>query len=111
MSLAEVLAPVNARPPVPSAIVISAPLAPAGTQGEGRVKVEVADVEVAADEVVADAIRALSSALSDVKAEGRAKRVRADDPPHIDILSPLQAMLPLGDVFERALKCSKTSPQ
>lgn len=112
MSLLEVEGPDNARPEEASAIQTDEPEAPGPVQPAGSVTAEVeVAVEVAAEVIVAPARAAVRSALRLVRAEGRAKRVRADDPPHIEDLSPLQAMLPLGDSLERAELFSNKFPQ
>jgi hypothetical protein len=64
MSVADVLAPVKARPLVPSAMVMSAPLAPAGTQGAGRLVTAATAEEAAADaEDAAEAVRDVAEAI------------------------------------------------
>lgn len=107
--------PDKARPEEASAIQTDEPEAPGPVQPEGKLAAAVAAevAEAAADVMVlaAPATTAVRSAFKLVNAEGRAKRVKADDPPHMVVLSPLQAMLPLGEVFERAEPCSRTLPQ
>jgi hypothetical protein len=66
MSSAEVMAPVRARPVVPSAMVTRAPLEPAATHGEGRVvaRAWAAAAEAEAEAAAADALEAEAEALT-----------------------------------------------
>jgi hypothetical protein len=112
MSLPEMESPDKARPEEASAIQTDEPEAPGPVQPAG--KLATAEAAEAAAEVMvlaAPAIAAVRSAFKLVRAEGRAKRVNADDPPHMVVLSPLQAMLPLVEVFDKAAPLERTFPQ
>jgi hypothetical protein len=105
MSLAEVEAPVRARPDVPSAIQTDEPEAPGPTQPEGKpvagVSTAAAEDDVAEAEAEAEEMIVLRSALRLASAAGVAKSVKASDPPHIEVASPEHAICEV-EVFERA---------
>jgi hypothetical protein len=109
MSLAEVEAPVSARPELASAIQTVAPFA-GPVQPEGRLSAA-AEVADAAEVEVAVEMTAVKSGVRLEMAEETAKRVRASGPPQMELESPEQAMLHLPLVLVRAAPPERVLPQ
>lgn len=122
MSLADVEAPVRARPPtseIQTEVPELGPVQPAGKATEGVAEAagvadEAADAaaedaEPAADET--DPVVAVKSELRLEMADETAKRVRALDPPQIEFLSPEHGMVHAVLVLMREAPLTRVLPQ